>query len=374
MRRALATVAVLGVAYAAWSRAGRRPPERPVELRLEAVVSFGEDQGAGNLVGIQPWVEPGDYASEARFAEKLDGYLAAAQGNGFLSDKTIVIFPEDLATWLVAAGEKRGVWQAKTVGEATRTLAFSNPLPFLWWLARAPCEGRARHAAFRMKGESMARSYHRVFSALARRYRVTMVAGSIYLPSPRVEDGVVAAGNGPLYNVGAVYRPDGRAEPTLVKKAYLVEDEKQFVAPGRVDDVPVFETPAGRLGVLICADSWYPESYAHLRERRAELIAVPSYAYPDGAWDRPWHGDAHLPAETRAAQEGALTGGEAWLRYALPGRMKESGARAGINVFLRGRVWDLGTEGRMFVLDETTLHTGPRVDGAVIANLWLRRR
>lgn len=28
-----------------------------------------------------------------------------------------------------------------------------------------------------------------------------------------------------------------------------------------MDDIPVFDTPVGKLGVLVCADSWYPEAY-----------------------------------------------------------------------------------------------------------------
>lgn len=34
-----------------------------------------------------------------------------------------------------------------------------------------------------------------------------------------------------------------------------------------VEDLPVFETPVGKLAVLICADSWFPEQYKALKEK-----------------------------------------------------------------------------------------------------------
>ncbi|HEY63838.1 MAG TPA: hypothetical protein G4O02_04650 [Caldilineae bacterium] len=38
---------------------------------------------------------------------------------------------------------------------------------------------------------------------------------------------------------------------------------------------PAFDTPAGRLGVLICADSWYPQACEAMRDHSVEMIAVP---------------------------------------------------------------------------------------------------
>jgi predicted amidohydrolase len=356
-----------------WSRSGRRPPAGAAELRLQETCSFGSDAGRGNLLGVQPYMIPDDYASEARFYAKLDGYLAEAKRRGFIGEKTIVVFPEYLGAWLVAAGEKQSVYRAPTVDRAAALLAASNLLSFLRSLPSADAPERARCALFKMKGQAMATICQRVFSQLARNYRVTIVAGSIVLPDPRVRDGVLIAGRGPLYNTSVVYAPDGRALSPPVKKAFPVADELGYLRAGRADDLPVFDTPAGRLAVLICADSWYPQSYHAVGSQRPDIIAVPAFVYPAGQWEARWTGysGAAPPSDVDPADLASLTESDAWMKYGLPARISQSGARAGITVFLRGRFWDLGSDGQAFAVDGDSTHTCPRTDGAALLNLWL---
>jgi len=377
MRRAarwiLAGAAAVAVAYGVWSRAGRRPPSEPVDLNLTGVESFGEDRGNGNLLGIQPWMVPSDYASEERFRRKLDGYLAAARKAGFLGPDTVVVLPEYLGTWLVVVGEKASVYSAATVAEATRAMAFSNLPSLLRWTIVSPAPDRTRYALFRMKARSMAATYDRVLSGLARSYGVTLVGGSIVLPDPRIRDGRLAAGSGPLYNVCVVYGPDGRAQEPVVRKAFLIADERPFLAAGKVEDLRAYVTPAGKLGVLICADAWYPEAYEALARQRADLIVAPSYVFGDRSWERPWGGyENGRPRGSQPAQ-GRLTEEEAWMAYAMPARLGDSGARAGMTVFLRGRLWDLGSDGESFAVANGVTHMSQRRDAAALINLWLPR-
>lgn len=42
------------------------------------------------------------------------------------------------------------------------------------------------------------------------------------------------------------------------------------------DDLPVFDTPWGKIGILICHDRWYPENARTLRIKGAELILNPT--------------------------------------------------------------------------------------------------
>jgi predicted amidohydrolase len=42
------------------------------------------------------------------------------------------------------------------------------------------------------------------------------------------------------------------------------------------DDLPVFRTPWGKVGILICHDRWYPENARTLRMKGAELILNPT--------------------------------------------------------------------------------------------------
>ena len=62
---------------------------------------------------------------------------------------------------------------------------------------------------------------------------------------------------------------------------------------------------------------------------------------------------------------------EAWRKYALPARMASSGAKAGVNVFLRGKLWDLTVEGTALAVREGDTESYPTRDGGGIINVWL---
>jgi hypothetical protein len=222
---------------------------------------------------------------------------------------------------------------------------------------------------FALKARRMAEVYQRVFAELARIYRVTIVAGSILLPEPRLQDGVLVAGRGPLANVSVVYRYDGAAV-ALSRKVFPTAMELPFVAPGRMEELPVLNTGAGRLGVLVCTDSWYPDVYHHLRARRVEIVAVPSCWEPADLWDDPWRGYSGAPGPEDVAPQdvGQLSQREACAKYGMAGRIASCGASAGVNVYLRGGLWDLEFGGEAIVYREGEVR---RLDGAALVNVWL---
>lgn len=53
---------------------------------------------------------------------------------------------------------------------------------------------------------------------------------------------------------------------------YRLFDEKRYFKPGR--KLPVFKTPQGILGVLICEDVWFPEPSRAVTFRGAEVLIV----------------------------------------------------------------------------------------------------
>ena len=64
-----------------------------------------------------------------------------------------------------------------------------------------------------------------------------------------------------------------------------------------------------------------------------------------------------------------LTEGEAWVKYALPGQMKKTKVQVGMNVFLRGNLWDMGADGQPFALFNQELLTISPADSAGIWSL-----
>jgi predicted amidohydrolase len=349
---------------------GKRPVD---DLNLQEVFEHGRDAGRGNLVGIQPFMRQADYCSQAAFTERVRAYLRRAGELGWIGERTIAVLPEHLGTWLVTADERPAVYAATTVAQAMRPLALRHLGPFLVALLRAPEKDRAAAALFRVKAPRTAALYSAAFSGLAREFAVTIVAGSVVLPDPAVVDGKVKAGKGALYNTSFVFRPDGLADARLSRKVAPIDDELPFTTPARLEDLPVFETPAGKLGVLVCADSWYPEVYQRLKTQRVELVAVPSASSHGEIWEKPWGGynGRAAPADVNPGDVGRLTEREAWGRYALAARMGSAGARAGINVFLYGDLWDLEfTGGRWRIVCGDTDLEGCCYGPALI-NLWL---
>ncbi len=331
-----------------WSHTGRNYPA-PAPPALPAVMQtvMLDSACTRNVVAIQPWMEPADYLSEQHFYEKLKTYFTRARQKGYFNRHTVVLLPEYLATWLVIAGEKKSIAVSRTVNAALTTLILSNFPSFVrYWLQFNP-EKQTEIALFRMKATQMARIYAAVFRRLASEFQVTIVAGSIVLPDPSVfKNEITVHLTGELYNTSFVFYPDGSIDPKVVKKTYLTSDEQSFTASCPVKQLPVFQTGIGHVAVLICADSWFPEAYKEAAKKDARIILVPSYAAGNGKMAEPWRGydGQPAPADVNPSDIGTLTEAEAWKKYTLPGRMKAP-AELGVNVFLRGTFWNMGSDG-----------------------------
>ncbi len=342
------------------------------DLHLEEYLELGRDQGRGNLLGVQPNLTQWDYATQAGFLAKLAAYLPAAQARGWIRPNTIVAFPEYTGVWLATTREQPGVFRAASLAEAMRALALSHPLGLGRALLSSREPDRTAAALFRMQAGQMAHMYQQIFSSLAQRFQVTVVAGSIILPDPVVRSASLVPGDGPLYNVSAVFRPDGSLHPALVRKIYPISQEQPFLTPGRLEDLPAFDTPAGRLGLLICADSWYPEPYARLQSLGVDFLVVPSYTTGRAGWNQPWRGydGAPMPAGVDPGDVQRLTEAQAWRAYALSGRVASSGACCGMNVFLHGQLWDMDAAGQSRMV-HSSQSMESQSERAALLNLWL---
>ncbi|QIK63063.1 hydrolase [Leucobacter viscericola] len=76
-----------------------------------------------------------------------------------------------------------------------------------------------------------------------------------------------------VYNSAVALTPG--APPVVYRKLHLWDTEKLVFTPGR-EDPPVIDTPAGKLGVVICYDLEFPELPRSLALRGADLLAVPT--------------------------------------------------------------------------------------------------
>ncbi|KWU48115.1 carbon-nitrogen hydrolase family protein [Pseudomonas palleroniana] len=376
MRKLLAlsfTLALVAAAtaYLVWTQ------ERPVahylsDLRITLAVNEGIPADRGNLLGIQPELFPADYQSLERLHLKLAAYLQKARDQGLINSKTVVVLPEHIGTWLMLGGEKNELYQAIHLKDAMNWLSASNPFLFARAWLSATGENRMDDAYLRMKAASMARDYQALFGGLAKEFGVTLVAGSITLPNPNVSQGQLQIGHGALYNASLVFGADGLPLGQPQRQLYPIYDERGFIQPGAEDLVSVVDTPAGRLGVLVGSDSWYPDNYRKLNEQGAQLIAVPAFVTGRDTWDRPWRGfkSVSTPPEISLKPE-ELSEGEAWRRLTLISQQPISQATAGMSVFLRGQFWDLGTAGHSFLNSNGQVSADSDARGARLLNVWL---
>ncbi len=360
------------VSYAVWTE--QRPAGHYLsDLRIRLAVNEGEPSERGNLLGIEPQLFPTDYQNTERLHRKLAAYLQQARDFGLLNSRTVVVLPEHIGTWLFASGEKDQLYQATTVEEAMDWLSWSNPVQFITALLGAEGRNRQDDAHLRLKAHAMARDYQALFGGLAREFSVTLVAGSIVLPEPSVENGQLKVGNGALYNCNVTFGSDGKPLGQPQRQLYPDRHQKRYVRAERDAPLQVIDTPAGRLGVLIGSDSWYPDNYTRLNNSGAELIAVPALVIGKTAWYEPWHAPRHSAIEI--ANENPSEG-DAWHRLTLTGRLPQNTAQAGISVFMRGQFWNQGVYGQSFASrgGQTIAEQPPEnsaTDGARLINLWL---
>src|SRR5512146_2095385 len=97
---------------------------------IEEFNEYGQDAGLGNLLAVQPYLIPDDYASEEFFYSRLSACFQLAGHKGWLSERTVAVLPEYVGTWLVGIDESPAVFHAASITTAMRTLVLRHPLAF----------------------------------------------------------------------------------------------------------------------------------------------------------------------------------------------------------------------------------------------------
>ncbi|HGM5579448.1 TPA: nitrilase-related carbon-nitrogen hydrolase [Pseudomonas putida] len=363
---ALVMIAVL-FSYGFWTQ--QRPEGHYLsDLRIELALNQGVPGEHGNLLGIEPLLYPSDYQNLERLHRKLSAYLEQARAQGLVNPRTVVVLPEHIGTWLWARGEKKELYQVTQFREAWQWLELSNPVRYGLAMLAATGDDRRSDAHLRMKARQMATDYQQLFGGLAREFGVTLVAGSIVLPAPYVEQGRLHVGKGPLFNSSLVFGSDGAplGQPQL--QQYTDSEVRRYIQDGQPQPLHVVQTPAGRLGVLIGSDSWYPRNYEQLIGQSAQLIANPVFLSGKGSWQEPWRGNRHQQAAAELPlSKGQVSEAAAWRALTLGANPQ----LPAMSVFLRGQFWELGSDGQGFANHAGAQLAGNPSQGARLLNLWL---
>lgn len=111
------------------------------------------------------------------------------------------------------------------------------------------------------------------FSELAIAYNINIVTGSM----PELVDDV-------LYNVGYLCHRDGNID--RYEKIHITPNEKTVWGMQGGSQLEVFDTDAGKVGILICYDAEFPELSRLLAEEGMEILIVPFLTDTQNAYSR----------------------------------------------------------------------------------------
>lgn len=109
------------------------------------------------------------------------------------------------------------------------------------------------------------------YCALARECRICIVPGS-YLERQQTKE----ADDEVLMNVTYFIDDEGQIAGNY-KKKNLWHPERPFVSSSRHDPHVAFDTPLGKVGLLICWDLAFPEAFRELIAQGAKIIIMPAY-------------------------------------------------------------------------------------------------
>jgi len=107
-------------------------------------------------------------------------------------------------------------------------------------------------------------TYLSIFSRIAREKGVVIAGGTHWTLDEKRGSG---------FNIGYLFLPDGRVE--MQKKNHLYPGEVEF-GTTPFDKLSVFDTPKGRLGLMICYDAEFPETARHLTQKGAQILLCPA--------------------------------------------------------------------------------------------------
>jgi predicted amidohydrolase/GNAT superfamily N-acetyltransferase len=100
------------------------------------------------------------------------------------------------------------------------------------------------------------------FSELSISYNINIISGSM----PEMKDGI-------LYNVGYLCKRDGSVE--RYEKLHVTPDEAKVWGMQGGSELKVFDTDCGKVGILICYDSEFPELSRLLADEGMDILFVP---------------------------------------------------------------------------------------------------
>jgi predicted amidohydrolase len=298
-----------------------------------------------DLLAVQPYMTREDYLDPERFQAHMASLGAAARAMR-RGDHALVVFPEDLATFLALADAPAAVRDAESLDSAFQIIGRERMPALLAAMLRHRTLS-LRTAFFLTAAPTVWTPWHHTFSRLARELEAVVVAGSALVPENRLgpDSPVFLPKDHRVYNLALTFGPDGRALAVTRKHNLVPTQEDRLGLARGPAHAPTFPVGPVTAATAICYDAFsVPHSHREpgftslvpgLAAAGAQIIAQPS-ANP-WWWNEPWVFPRPEPLTRR--QQWALEG----LKAAMEA---EPRIVAGVNPQLLAQIFDVHFDGQ----------------------------
>ncbi|MGA7811015.1 nitrilase family protein [Bradyrhizobium sp.] len=154
---------------------------------------------------------------------------------------------------------------AHSIGLINRAVELGAKLIVLPELCNSGYMFRSREEAFAASEPIPTGPTVKAWSEIAARHRLHLVAG------------ICERDGAKLFNSAVLIGPAGTIG--TFRKVHLWNEENLYFEPGDLG-FPVFHTAVGRIGMAICYDGWFPETYRLAALQGADIVCVPTNWVP----------------------------------------------------------------------------------------------
>ncbi len=222
------------------------------------------------LISVQLKMALDDYTSFQAFESRLQRVMGRVAAHLEPDTPSLVVFPEHLGFYLGSVP-----FHPQTAFEAGTFQSFVS--------AFAPGDrNEIQHHLFIEHAVEVWDFYSTLFSGLAQRYGVYIVAGSLSLPemdrSPHrshlLQKGIFVQDTSKLFNISPAFNPFGRCILRTAKRN-IPSGEDLFVDAATADWVFPVRTAIGNIGTILCYDGYHHRPIERLDALGCQVLCQP---------------------------------------------------------------------------------------------------
>lgn len=281
------------------------------------------------LAAVQARIDVEVFRSEDTFKAAVDRLMKQAVRSLPEGVPRLVVFPEDFGAGLLLLDSDDALEGATGLRGAVASLVRQH--------FTAVTTRRMRHrvgwvrALTLHKAEDVFRVYRRTFAEAARQYDAHILAGTVLLPRILLsEDGGAEAEGGDVFNAAYLFGPDGAIIGSQ-RKSFLIDlegGEALDLCAAPVEELAVYDTALGRIGIAVCLDGFQEPVVERLQSLGVDIFLQPS------ANPQPWDEEQQLD----------------WLNGSWKAVVERGLGVYAVNPMLVGQLLDIAFEGQSSII------------------------